>query len=255
MILINKEKLYMCFDFEYEEYIIEKGYEVRSLMRSYGIDIDHFRKENYLKDWSEDSELLFPFELGLQEYRVSIGRVYTMEMFSEDYGTTDINEYKEYWKRLKLKDEFPKEHEKEFFDDKEIAEKEGIKMFSQDVVFSVFVHENESDMLKLAKTDPEKYEDFISYCAGKGYEYFCSILAEFGNRYDSFDYDTAFTDHVEDFKRVLKDQYIEVNNDNIEVIKHYSYRLYKDSKFFYDFKREIRGTGSYESFMKSLHEL
>lgn len=240
--------------FEDEEYTIEKGYEVRNLLRSYGLDIHSFKKEKFLLRWSEDTDdMLFPFEGGLTEFRVRLGTVYTLQDMEEWYGTLDLKEYKE--DTLRFRNDFTPYEESDFLEKLEIAQNEGTIEDDDCPEFSIFLEdEDDKSILELKYSDPEKYEDFLSYCAGKGYEYYVSILSNFSGGIHGFSSDGPFFDEIDEFKTLLKEQYIEINNDNIEKIKEMSYRLYKDGKVMMDLSGVLK-KGSYEGFIRELDEL
>ena len=74
----------------------------------------------------------------------------------------------------------------------------------------------------------------------------------------SFDTDSALQQYPKSFGKFLDNYNISINNNKLDKVWDYSYRMYQDSKFFYYMKKEI-GTG-YDDFIsefvkiaKSIH--
>jgi len=251
----------MSYDFQYEEYFIEKGIEVRELMREYGIDIHSFEPGTFIKTWSHgasvnndgdnDESMMFPFEQGLNEIRLTLGRVYTIENLIDEYNSDNLEEVKNDWPTMTDK------NIKDFNDNKEIALKEKTIISNEKATFSVFVEEEGSDIFKISK-DPELEEEYFNYCMGKAYNYYSNILMTF-NDLNCFDkYHTAFTDEIDDFKTLLINEQVEINNDNLEIANMLSNRLYKDGKFFYELEELIgrcKDGYTYNEFIKDLNML
>ena len=62
------------------------------------------------------------------------------------------------------------------------------------------------------------------------------------------DYHDAFTEYVDNTKKFINVNEIQINNNNIELLPRISFRLYKDAKFCY-YLRDLMGN-DYERFIK-----
>lgn len=238
----------MSYYFEDEDWVIEKGWEVKCLLRAYGLDVFKITKEKFLLRWKDpEFPMLLHYEDGRIEYRIEIGyvydrreleRVWSVESDEEDFPTKyEINHY----------------HAEEFSQDVEKAKLEPVIQDDRPAIFSAFA-DDDIDPAQLEKEDPEAYENFVCYCLGKGYEYYAGNLCLF-DRFDFSNGDEVYQRYLKEYKQFLYENHIEITNKNLEAVGSYSYRLYKDGKFFYNLENQFREKGYNYGFMNELKEL
>jgi hypothetical protein len=238
----------MSYYFEDEDWVIEKGCEVKCLLRAYGLDVFKIHKEKFLLRWSDpESNMLLHFEEGRIEYRVEIGYVYDRAELERNWGVESEEE------DFPSKYEISHHHVEEFLEDVEKAKLEPVLEDNSPAFFSVFL-EDDLDLEYIEEEDKETYENLVCYCLGKAYEYYFGNLAHF--KYVNFSNNMeAYDRYLPEFKQFLHDNHIEITNDNLEAVGNYSYRLYKDGKFFYIFEEQFREKWLYNRFMHDFKEL
>ena len=185
----------------------EIGNKMIKVFNNYGFFVMGIGSGDYLNK----QKIIFELEKKLKEYRVKLGLKNTWENFLESNGY-DQQDFEE----LNLKEQ---QNLKSEFDNEGDISKE-------DLEFSVFLpngvkNENNAfadafEYLKLVeKSIPKMYENPTLPYPNEG-----GVLSDFPN----------------DFKKFINNKNIKITNDNIEEVNTINYRLYKDSKFFYNLK-------------------
>jgi len=223
---------------------IEIGAQIREILAEHNLGVFSVEQGDYVQRWGGDKkEILFPYEHGLTEYRVRIGRLSTLEEFISEFETDDEEEFK------RLGTYGFDENIKYFREGLENIKNKHVEMLDCDVMFSVFC---EADITnKEMDKDNELKINLENYCLYLGSTYYNCVTTMFERNIG--DHMDAYHD-TDNFKMVLEEQCVEVTNKNIEVIGNHSYRIYKDSKFYYTFESEI-GSGTYNEIMRKIEEI
>jgi len=234
----------MIYYFQDCQYEIEKGEEIREVLARYGLGVSHVKYDNFIEKWGgKEKDLYLVGEEGLEEYRVNIGRLHNLDSLKDNYGCVTEEEFlKEDWHK-------PEDTLKEFRNELEKVSNGFSEEISYNLTFSVFLEDRVWD--DDFKNDSKLRIEFENYCLGLGYNYYQTVSRIF-KRFDFSDHMDAYTNDIDEFKAFLNEQYIEINNNNIEIIKNNSYRLYKDAKFYDSLQREVR---DYDSLITELDEL
>lgn len=195
-----------------------KAEYLKNLFNSSGLGILEIRNGSFFHD-----ENKFPFESkkGLVEYRVTLGKILDEDWLMEMY---DIEE-----PTLKaFKNLYEGSDTDDFLNDKKrIGE---IQRLDNELTFSVF----------LPKTTKVTYPSFIENvweCAVNYINLLSKTYGLFiGNNGDVSLMDShalePLSDQSKDFGNLLTEVDVKINNNNLNKAVDYSYRLYKDNKFF-----------------------
>ena len=169
--------------------------------------------------------LLLEDENELKEFRVYLGKYYSEEKFQDDWGNY-LDKEEEYQEDI---DE----------DRKRIGKLEELDGYNSDSLeFSVFLPSS----VKFHDKDSPKYDMFVTVCLTQAAIYF-KILENVPKTFDSPILDIEHMDPVVDdpklFGVFLKLHGYQITNYNIDKVHEVLYRLYKDSKFFYNLKETL----------------
>lgn len=211
---------------------IELGKKVKETLLKRNIGVFDIKIEQYI---SKTSALILSKEEKKKEFRIELGKIYTLENLEDDYGCTSIEELGS------------PTLEKDFKKDLNKIGKVIENDYRQSPIYSVFLEESYIN-------DP----DLELICLGLGLSYYQKIIKLFGDEKDiMFDeYMTAYLEHIEEFKDALYGADVFISNHNIELIEKFSYRLYKDGKFFYELKRLLDDSNyAYSNLMQDLNLL
>jgi len=160
-------------------------------------------------DFLKTQGILLGSEKKLREYRVELGLNDTWENFLESNGL-DQKEFDE------LSEKEQQELDNDFNEQGDIAD--------ASMEFSVFL--------------PNGIKDESSAFAD-AFEYLKLVEKSIPQMYINptlSDSDGVLNDYENEFKKFINNKKINITNDNIEVVVTVNYRLYKDSKFFYELK-------------------
>lgn len=207
-----------------------EGLITRKLFRKYGLDVLNFNARNYLVP-----DNLFPNERDHFEVRVVLGRLCDMDWFKSQYDCTTAKQYIEMYKS---------EPDVDFIKDLDRAKKKKHVMDTdgRSLEFSVFTKkfDGEDDdtgmMLSISSKDDILYAFEQAYCYMK---FLMDTMPKIYKKALSTEYMSAFLDETNEFKAVLEQTGVKITNSNIEYIPDLSYRLYRDSKFFYELSEQL----------------
>ena len=208
--------------------ISQEALSIEKLFKKYKLKINGFSYRVYIDDNQK-----FPGEVGAQEVRVSLGEIRDKEWLKDWHGSDNLETYIS--NNGKYIDKFKKdldrvENEIPFDVDNQLEFSIFVKMDDQSLNI------NNSEHISLAYETAFMYMNFLM-----------STLPQTYN--NSLDYLSAYSEYIDEFKEVLEQTGVSINNDNIELIEPLAYRLYKDSKFFYELKEHL-GKGTYKSFIE-----
>lgn len=207
--------------------------KTRELFRKYGLDVHSFEVRSFLSP-----NYLFPQEEKFKEVRVHLGAICDKDWLRDQYDVITVEEYK---------NRFSHEHLKDFKKDLKKAEEKNIREISESLTFSVFIKKEDFNHLSIKK------EEDILFVYESAF-YYMQFLNYVPKVYEAIYDDDVFPSDIESFVEILNCQGIEVTNDNLEVIPKVSYRLYKDSKFFYELS-EFLGDRVKEKFINEFLDL
>lgn len=207
--------------------------KTRELFRKYGLDVHSFEVRSFLSP-----NYLFPQEEKFKEVRVHLGAICDEDWLRDQYEVITVEEYK---------NRFSHEHLKDFKKDLKKAEEKNIREISESLTFSVFIKKEDFNHLSIKK------EEDILFVYESAF-YYMQFLKYVPKVYEAIYDDDVFPSDIESFVEILNCQGIEVTNDNLEVIPKVSYRLYKDSKFFYELS-EFLGDRVKEKFINEFLDL
>jgi len=196
-----------------KELDLKLGSKVLELFNNYGFDINV-----NVFDWMKKQHLLLSDETNFIENRVEVGKKQSWEDFLDDNGY----EY----------DDLPENEQKKI--DEEF-ENRGFVNDEAEIEFSVFLPENLENIEYAALADASVYLKILSDSELNG------VLN--GNT----DY-RILSDEPFGFKKFLNFKKIKITNNNIEEVPSIEHRLYKDSKVFEIFKRELGGDQNFRNF-------
>lgn len=207
------------------------GAKLKKIANSYNLDLLEFEKGDYLRD-----EWQLPFEVKQEQYRVTLGKIWTLEDVKEEWRATDIKGFEKEWgtDRPGYKTDFLNDLEK--IGTIERADR-------NELTFSVFLPEIKKNhhLLSLAVWQSAALYLFIlrnstdEVYDGKMLEYFSAI-------------------HNENLGKYFEISKFQVSNKNVNRVADYAYRLYKDSKFFYEL-RDFLGDSDYDNLLNDLNKL
>lgn len=220
------------------------GQELKSLFEEYGIGIETITEEDYSpcpKVWHEEDT---------QEFRVKLSKFITEEMvLSNWFGENSVKDTIDYIKSGGNEEEIKKQLEDFKNDLKKVGTLEKTD-FHNKTVFSIFATKTKKSNIPIWKGG-NPYEngkftpEFELYAWQQAFIYAqnlknsLNLLKDFG-----IDRDDALFNKTKEFKKFLKIHNVPVTINTIEMLIDYSYRLYKDSKFFYELDELITETGS-----------
>jgi len=187
-----------------KELDLKLGSNVLELFNNHGFDINISQFE-----WMAKQHLLLPDEINLIEHRVEVGKKRTWDDF------LDYNGYE--YEKLTKKEQKKIDDE---FDNREFINNE------TEIEFSVFLPENLENVEYAALADASIYLKILYDSELKG------VLN------GDTDY-RILSDESFGFKKFLNFKKIKITNNNIEDIPTIERRLYKDSKVFEIFEREL----------------
>ena len=184
---------------------IKLGQTVKDLLtnNNIGLSIDN---KNFLTPYH-----LLPNEKNYKEYRITLTKIRTELEVLDNYGYKSIDEITDEKEKKEILSEI----------DKEIN-------FEENVTFSAFLSTSiNSNNLEFAALDwASKYLKII-------YTSFPNIIKS------DIAIEDSLINNVENFKKFVSLHNIKINNDNLEILPDINYRIYKDSKFFYNLGYEI----------------
>lgn len=235
-----------------------EGEIIRKLFRKYGLDIHEIYELTFLSPTN-----LLPNEIGCKEIRVSLGKIITKDYLMDYYEHDNLESYDKEYHNLRMSDHKKRsESIKDLKDRKKwlksaVLSSENVrndfikkisllgKTYESEYIwtFSIFLRDEnrhlslqkESDVLEIYES-VYWYLSFLNICCEDVYK--CTNKCE-----DIFKYD------IDNFKSILEELDLHITNKNLERIQQISYRLYKDSKFFYELKEHL-GKGTYEQFIR-----
>lgn len=208
----------------------------REIFQSYGLDILKIEKEEYLS--GRHFQCRLPFE-NETEYRVTLGHIFSMEDVEDWHNCTTVEEH------LKKYPTSPTDDlEKDL---KRIGEIEKIQ--DERLEFSFFLP-------KGAKVDKKDNKELFHLAAwGSAAVYMTILKNSIDNTYDGHIHDADEIYHEERLGVFLELIGAKISNRNVNDLTGYAYRLYKDSKFFYELQTHISdkyGKTSYDNLIQEL---
>lgn len=208
-----------------------QGAKLQKLAQSYNIDLFSFEKRNYFK---EDYRL--PFENKLEQYRITLGKIWSLEDVEDEWRATDIEGFLKEWGNKRP------DYEKDFLNDlKRIGNVEEVER--QKLEFSIFLPEI------------KKNKNLLSLAIWQSaYLYFVILKNSTSKVYDGRMLEYYEAIHDEKLGHYFEISKFQVSNKNVSKVADYAYRLYKDSKFFHEL-REHMGDKIYENFINDLTNL
>jgi hypothetical protein len=215
---------------------LSEGQAFLKLLDSFNLGIIKVVREDYLKSDKSISSSTFPIEYKCIEYRVYLGKIDDPKELMESYGYDSLEDLKNE-KNIKDKKDFKKEY-------KNIIDRIP-KESNQKLQFSVFFN-------KVLSQKYLKSEFCDEECCEQAFYYFRLLMGSFPDIYknplniDTYD---ALTCEIDNFKNLLKNSDVEITTDTLELAKNLAYRLYKDTKFFYELEEEL-GEKNYKIFIE-----
>lgn len=204
------------------------------LFKKYKLKIKEFSYRGYISD-----DQKFPGEVGSLEVRISLGEIRDKEWLKDWYGYDSLKTYNS--------------NLDNYSQDKNSLEdfKEDLKKVENEIPFIVDEQLEFSIFKRIENTNLNIKNDIIISLAYESAFYYMNFLVgTMPQTYNkSLEYLSSYTEYIDEFKEVLEQSGVSINNTNIELIQSLSYRLYKDSKFFYELKEHL-GKGTYESFIE-----
>jgi hypothetical protein len=178
------------------------GSKMLEVFEEYGFFVQGFGPG----DWLNKSQIVLPPEQNLREFRVSLGLKDTWENFLDSNGYSE-----EEFDELEVNEQ--QKLEKEFNEQGDIAD--------TNMEFSVFLPNGTKD-IQSGLADAFQYLKLVQN----------SIPDMYANPY----VEDVIKNEPEQFKKFINNKGIQISNNNIEIVPVIDYRLYKDSKFFYNLK-------------------
>jgi hypothetical protein len=202
-------------------------------LSKHGIGIIDISNYEYLNPKTRTGlGILFPSEINSIEYRISLGRIITLESILDVWGIDSV-------------EDFDKENIN-YEDFKEDLERVGeMEEARNRVEFSVMSP-------KRLKIDDMYIQSYLITLAMK---YLSDLIVSYkGVIFDHFDYHDA-SRNMDGFKSFLNRRGEKINNKNLEFFPVIEYRLYKDNKFFYNVRKEFFNDNEerFKSFLQELY--
>lgn len=217
--------------------------DIQKLWLEYGIVILNITKANFLQGSDENGLQLpdrNPFnETSNTEYRITLGRVYSLEAFEDMWSYKTVEEAVE---------EYGEENRADIEEDWNKINNHAEMSHDNDLIFSVFLP---------SRIDLEKKYDYCvraAWLIAGAYIKLLSLSIPEVYKNPPMDRNTALLDHTDNFTKFLNTHNIQINNQNLFKVINYSYRLYKDSKFFYELQEEL-GERKYNELIKRFIKL
>ncbi len=224
-------------DIDLSKFDTSVGVKLKKIAQSYQLDILSFEPGNCLRD---DWQL--PFEMGLEEYRITLGKIYSLEDLENECEATSIEDFIKRWGK-----DHPvgSRYHAEFLEG--VAKLGTIQSVDRDykLEFSVFLPE--MDSYKRTKN-----HDLIILAIWQlAAHYFIILRNSVDDTFDGkmLEYYSAI--HHEKFGAFLELSQVQISNRNVSRVADYAYRLYKDSKFFYELKGHL-GDSEYHNLIEDL---
>jgi len=231
----------------------------RKLFRKYDLDVHEIEERTFLSP-----HYVLPCETDCKEVRITLGKLCTLDWVNEWYGHNNVGDYDKEHNEKKseiektAKEAYPKDTKKrkawltptlkalndsrqDFLKHLDLAQRGKTYESEYGWTFSIFLRDedkhlslNSEEDILLIYESAYYYMIFLHNHCKKAYEEHCEDI---------------FKDDLDIFKDVLEGLDLQINNDNLEKISEISYRIYKDSKFFYELKDHL-GNGSYDQFIR-----
>lgn len=184
---------------------LKKGAKFEKILNENRIFIDSIGKGKFLTN----NKIVLPPEKDFQEFRVTLGTKRTLENFIDYEYSYSLEDYEE------LDFDEQEKIDKEFSNieiDTDIARME----------FSVFL--------------PLGLKNITHAALADALEYMKLIKNSIPNMLNGDIIENSLIHDIDNFKKFINNKKIKITNENIELAPLVNYRLYKDSKFFYEFK-------------------
>jgi len=187
--------------------------------------------------WMKQQKLLLDDEKKLKEFRVKLGKYYSKEKFQDDWGDF-----------LDENDDENNSYKDDIIEDKN---KIGtIEETDNNVEFSVFLPDT-----KFRDKNDEKYDLFVAACMTAASAYFKTLKLSLTDVYKlpPINRNNALWE-PELLGKFLNYHMTLVDNQNLKKATNGIYRLYKDSKFFYELEELLNKT-DYEWLMNEFSKI
>jgi len=225
-----------------------KDYEkLKSLFNSYGLDIFEIVKGNFLNGW----KARLPFEEGT-EYRVTVGEIFNFKMLIVQNDLEDLLPKLRLMKSIDAalilcKNHYIENHGQEDYDKyllPDVKKLDSVQKVNQQLEFSIFA-------------DGEIDAEGLKMCAWQSaYLYFSVLKKSVKDIYSGHICESSSIISLKKFSKFLNTTGCEITNDVIHKVDLITYRLYKDSKFFYELKDYFDDSKlDYSQFVKSMERI
>lgn len=177
-------------------------------------------------DWMKDQKLLLDDEKPLKEFRIKLGKYYTEEKFQDEWDGIDDERYKEDIES----------------DKNRIGQIEDV---DEQTEFSVFLPKE----IRFRDKNDEKYDLFVAACLTAASAYFKTLYLSLRDVYETPGVERSYALwEPEELGKFLNYHMTLVDNQNLNKVKDAIYRIYKDSKFFWELE-ELIGKTDYKWLM------
>lgn len=230
--------------FKYSDNIINALKEV-------GLGVYEITDSTWMGKWGKgDTEnmLLLEDEKSMKEFRVYLGEYFTEKNVDDNWNFTTREKYiEEYGEDDADMKSFEEDLDK-------VGKLQKIDKHSDTLEFSVFLPSN----VKFHDKNSPKYDIFVAGCLTQATVYFRILKETISETYKNpilnIEHCVPITDDPKLFGVFLKLHNIQITNYNMDIAYDALYRLYKDSKFFYNLK-EFIGDDKYKWLIDELSKV